>query len=321
MPALIVHDTFGRDIYDQLFTLIGGSRDEAQAFLLGNQGPDPLFYAVANGRITRAHRLGSIMHKEQPSALLAEFRRAVEALPKHQRAVGRAYALGFLCHYELDSTVHPFVYAQQYAICDAGVPGLERANGHDVHALIEREFDELALTVKRETTIATFNPAKEILRASNQVLEAVSTMYDRVAAEVYDWRLPHNAFGASVKAYRHIQQMLYSPNSVKRVVLDGLESLVRPYSFLNAMSHRNHELTSSEFGNDERRPWSNPYTGETSSESFWDLYDRAKTHALGDIPRFDAPSFNEAGAREITGDVNFSGKPTNARLLAVETVK
>ena len=47
MPSIITHDTFGQDIDRDLFTSIGGSRDEAEAFLLGNQGPDPLFYSVA----------------------------------------------------------------------------------------------------------------------------------------------------------------------------------------------------------------------------------------------------------------------------------
>ena len=47
---IITHDFFGRDVYDALFQTIGGSRDEADAFLLGNQGPDPLFYAVADFR-------------------------------------------------------------------------------------------------------------------------------------------------------------------------------------------------------------------------------------------------------------------------------
>ena len=31
MPALITHDFFGRDVYDRLYTFIGGSRDEADA--------------------------------------------------------------------------------------------------------------------------------------------------------------------------------------------------------------------------------------------------------------------------------------------------
>ena len=43
MPALITHDFFGQDVYDRLFRTIGGTRDEAEAFLLGNQGPCLLY--------------------------------------------------------------------------------------------------------------------------------------------------------------------------------------------------------------------------------------------------------------------------------------
>ena len=39
MPALITHDFSGRDVYDRLYTFIGGSRDEADAFLLGQPRP------------------------------------------------------------------------------------------------------------------------------------------------------------------------------------------------------------------------------------------------------------------------------------------
>ena len=44
MPAIITHDLFAKDIYGTAFESIGGTRDEAEAFLLGNQGPDPLFF-------------------------------------------------------------------------------------------------------------------------------------------------------------------------------------------------------------------------------------------------------------------------------------
>ena len=39
MPAIITHDLFGKDVYGETFDTIGGSRDAAEAFLLGNQGP------------------------------------------------------------------------------------------------------------------------------------------------------------------------------------------------------------------------------------------------------------------------------------------
>ena len=70
MPSIITHDTFGQDIYRDLFTSIGGSRDEAEAFLLGNQGPDPLFYSVACPWLRANHDLGNVMHDQLPARLI-----------------------------------------------------------------------------------------------------------------------------------------------------------------------------------------------------------------------------------------------------------
>ena len=145
MPALITHDTFGRDVYDRRHSFIGGTRDEADAFLLGNQGPDPLFYSVLSPRLHAVHRLGNRMHNEKPSELLEAFKQSLFVLKEGERGIGRAYALGFLCHYLLDSTMHPFVFFQEYQACDAGEPGLDRSHGSEVHGVIESEFDELVL--------------------------------------------------------------------------------------------------------------------------------------------------------------------------------
>ncbi len=185
MPALITHDFFGRDVYDRLYTLIGGSRDEAEAFLLGNQGPDPLFYTVLSPQLREHNRLGSTMHNKKPSELLAAFKNSLGILGSAELEVGRAYALGFLCHYTLDSTMHPFVFFHEYQLCDAGEPGLSRADGSEVHGIIESELDELVLFERRNETVATFNPSTEILNASDFVLHVISKMYAYVALTVY----------------------------------------------------------------------------------------------------------------------------------------
>ena len=118
------------------------------------------------------------MHNKKPSELLTALKNSLGILNSAEREVGRAYALGFLCHYTLDSTMHPFVYFHEYRLCDAGVPGLTRADGSEVHGTIESELDELVLFEKRGETIATFNPSAEILNASNFTLHVISKMYD-----------------------------------------------------------------------------------------------------------------------------------------------
>ncbi len=321
MPAIITHDTFGREIFHELFELIGNSRDETDAFLLGNQGPDPLFYAITDPRYLNLNHLGSVMHRQKPSEVITAFKDAISILDEPDRKIGRAYALGFLCHYELDSREHAFIYTQEYDICDAGEPRLTRANAHDVHACIETELDELVLTVKRDLTIGTFKPASEILRASNHVLDVISQMYVYVLNTVYNRTILGHGFRGSVKAYRHLQHLFYSPRNIKRSIIGYTEMLIRPYSFLRAMSHVNQKITVSSFDNHDNLPWKNTFTGEVSTASFWDLYNEAKLGALTDLPTFDTPRFNVEAAQKITQGINFNGDPTCASIISTENVE
>ena len=251
MPAIITHDFFGRDVYDALFQTIGGSRDEADAFLLGNQGPDPLFYAVADFRSTAFHKLGNTMHSRKPAELLAALKDSLGVLDPEEKPLGRAYALGFLCHYALDSTMHPLVYCHEHALCDAGEPGLTRDDGSEVHGVIESELDEMVLFAKRGDTVATFNPSREILHASEAVLGAVSKMYAYLALNVYGEVIPHNLFRLSVHGFRRVQRLFWSPTGIKRDLIGRIERLARPHSFYQSMSHRPVAVAESVFDNHE----------------------------------------------------------------------
>lgn len=318
MPAVITHDLFAKDLYDELHESIGHSSEEYEAFLLGGQGPDPLFFAAMNPLMSGAAKLGARMHAVDPDPLLLAFRDASASLVEEVRPIGRAYAWGFVCHYALDSSMHPFIYAQERAITAAGVEGLDEADGHEVHAEIESELDVLALSVKTGLTIADASPARSILKADDRVLEVVSYLYKRVAAEAFGENLPKDAFAKSVRCYRTALSALYSPRGVKRAVLGRAEKLLRRHSFLQAMSHRNELLTASPFDNREHAAWTDPATGAVSTDGFWDLYASALVRARLFLP-FYASATNEAvGA--FTGGRDFHGAPTTAIITAVEDV-
>lgn len=318
MPAIITHDTFGQDAYARHFSSIGGTKDEAEAFLLGNQGPDPLFYSIANPLLSSVHRLGNIMHKEKPNEMLIAFKQAIDALDEADRSVGRAYALGFLGHYVLDSTMHPLVYFHEFQLCDAGEPGLSRADGNEVHAVIESEYDEMVLTVKRGETVATFNPAVNILKGSDRMLRIVSLLYANMAFSVFGKIIPRNAFGDSARCFRLVQHLFHSGSGVKREAIARIEELVRPYSFYRAMSHRAILAETCAYDNREHAAWENPFTHEKSTDSFWDRYEKAQRRFDEVSTLFDADGFTAEAARAITRDLNFSGEPVEAKLLAVE---
>ncbi|MCD8316472.1 MAG: peptidase [Eggerthellaceae bacterium] len=307
MPAIITHDTFGQDVYNALYTFIGGSKSDAEAFMLGNQGPDPLFFLVLSPRYAKYSKLGQMMHRTNPAELLVCFKDAELTVAPAKRQIARAYVLGFLCHYLLDSSLHPFIYAQEYALCGAGVEGLDASAEHEVHAVIESELDELMLTTKRFETLDTFNPAHKILRASEDVLDIISSLYCYVAIELFEVIIPPDTFKRAVRDYRRYLELLYSPKGIKRDLLGRAETLIRPHSYLKAMSYRNIELTHSEFENSDHLPWTDPDTGCVSTASFKDLYDEAFAKAVSYLFVMDSDTFDLNAAHALTGDVNFSG--------------
>ena len=341
MPAVITHDEFGRQVYDSLYMMIGESRDEFQAFLLGNQGPDVLFFGALHPRTARASQLGSRMHREQPIETLAAFRDAVDAIPPEAHKtpactpqprtpgapdasahdIARAYVQGLLCHYLLDSTLHPFIYAQQWALCDAGVEGLDRSSAHEVHAAIESELDELVLSVKRGQTIADFDPSRKTLVANDHVLNIVSALYERVASRVFEESLPVGAYRVSAKAYRLALRALWSPTGVKRALLGRIEEVARRYSYVRAMSHRNHRIERSLFDNRDHDPWFDEDAGMKRTESFWDLYDHALEEAFIGVPEFVTTPDLGAFLRRVTEGRNYNGQLAEPVIVCADDIR
>jgi hypothetical protein len=309
MPAIMTHDFFGRDILTDRPELCGGTRTERDAFLLGNQGPDPLFYLVIDPRMHRMHRFGSLMHNERPTALLQALAASLSVLDEAEKPIGTAYAHGFLCHYLLDSHMHPLVFSWEYRLCDAGVTGLTRENGSEVHGFIERELDEMVLFARTGLSIAEYAPTAHILQADDKTLDTIEKIYAFMALTVYGQVIRTDLFRTAVHDFRRVQHMFYSPTGTKRSILAGVEERVRPYSLLRSMAHRPVKLESSWFENRGRQPWENPFTGRTAAVSFWDIYEQAHSAAVAAIASFDAPGFDGTRARKITGDLNFSGEP------------
>lgn len=211
MPAIITHDLFGKDVYGETFDIIGGSRDAAEAFLLGNQGPDPLVLRRARSALPPRGKAGLNAASARPAEFLVALKSAVRELPAQERSVGRAYALGYVCHYLLDSTVHPLVISQVNALCTAGVEGLAAEDAHEVHAVIETELDELVLTAKRGETVATYHPATSVLRGRDSMLDTVGRLYATAIDDAFGLTMPKGMFKSAVRAERAAQRALYSP--------------------------------------------------------------------------------------------------------------
>ena len=311
MPGIITHHLFGEETYASLAPTIGESDVQHDAFLLGNQGPDPLLCLKVLPVTVPYRTIGTVMHEQKPAALLGAMHRRFIYAPRFRSAPAcKAYALGFLCHYLLDSTVHPLVYAQQFALRDGGVEGLSpMRKGSEIHALIETELDEHLLAKKLGATVATFVPHREILGCAPEVLIAISTRLAPVSERIYGIALPQLAFASSVKMYRAAQAALDSKRDGARRYIDYARLVGKEYLRIQAMTHSATPNPDPAFANSDHSAWPHPFEdGKTVNASFDELYETALDAALSTIPRFAQADFSAADCEALTRNANFKGE-------------
>lgn len=314
MPAMLTHDFFGRDAYARVMGVTDlYTPDERDAFLLGSQGPDPLFYLMLLPPLKVFERLGSDMHHVAPEPILLSLRKAVDELDELDRSVGRAYLAGFVCHYLLDRAVHPLVFYWERGICQAGVEGLDGSDGSIVHAEIERDLDEMVLFAKRGETIETYRPYREVLRGRDEMLRVLGDVYfsSVVGPLADDEPTANHVFPLAVACFRVAQKMFWSPSGRKTSGIAMMEGgvLGNRYSLVRAMSHRVRPEATSDFDNRDHKAWRNPFTNETSEKSFWDLYEGALEEVVPAVETVLGDGFDEDAAAKLTLGLNFGGEP------------
>lgn len=119
MPDIVVHRSMGESVYKQLELNLN-----MDVFAFGLLGPDPfLFYRFYLPPFRhRINRYSSVMHRERTGDFLTELAKG------SQRVDEFSYLSGFLCHYALDSTTHPYI--------------IEKANHSSaMHLAIEHRLD------------------------------------------------------------------------------------------------------------------------------------------------------------------------------------
>ena len=155
MPAIFTHVQFGKDVIASLPPSYSSLAEKyPQCFFAGTQGPDLLFYYKPwKGKKDQTRNLAWSLHDEAPEGF---FLRAAKFLVEDKenydekgnfvpQSKEAAYLLGFLCHFCLDYTVHPYIE-------EKSVNGLS-------HARIESELDKRHFA-KQNMPTRGFNAAK-----------------------------------------------------------------------------------------------------------------------------------------------------------------
>ena len=262
MPAAYFHEAVAR----KAFARIGGAPQPEAVWILGAQGPDPLFfYRALHPRHNKAvNRMGDTIHSMHTGRFLCQLVR----LAKTGGEAAQSYALGFLAHYACDTTLHPFVYAHSFNR-KGRYKGMR-------HLCLEAQMDSWAWreVVRRDTPFhyAQFTDKPQLEQASELLSAALARVFP---AEP----VGHSAIEQAFRDAKAICRLLYSPHGVKFSLFWILERVICfPCLVTGLIPPR--WLPRKDFLNKEGQQWSSPWEPERSRcESVPELMEQAVTCA------------------------------------------
>ena len=160
MPTTYTHDLFGKMVYHRLDSEIQEKIKKYQTtYQIGLHGPDILFY-VRPFHKNRFNQMAHRLHREEAAGF---FERGRELYQKTGNEEILVYLLGFICHFMLDSTCHPYI--SEY---------MKKTGAR--HDEIETEFDR-ALMVRTGKDPFHYQPGS-VIRIEKNSVDAISEVME-----------------------------------------------------------------------------------------------------------------------------------------------
>ena len=208
MPSLYTHYLFGTESIESFpEDLKSVVAEGEQQFLLGLQGPDLFFYgsifhdekALAFG--SRLHNLPVHKSLEQ---MLKGFSAEIGNPKGALSSSALAYILGYIGHFTLDSSCHPYVYSVQ--------------ENEATHLALETDFDNYLLRKKG------CKPHKVKLYKICCPADVITILTAEMAYSAYQPEISLECVESCVKDLRFVRRLMRTPTALRfKLVKAGME--------------------------------------------------------------------------------------------------
>lgn len=296
MPAAITHFLHAQRVLKEIeknnpkFTVV---RD---AFLWGAQGPDFLYCHrfLPWQKSGSLKGYGSKLHRDKPSKLFAAMREYAEAAG--QKEIVRSYLYGFLCHYSLDRTGHPFIRFESSILLEKEPD----QNESILHAEIESILDVIILRYELGLLPVEFRLKKTVPK-NDRVQAQIADLYAFVLKRLYGLADSNVPLLQATSDCRKAFGLLNDRTTMKKALLEHLEkrSGKRTYSaHIRSIS----EGDGFDYANIRHSQWSWPRDGGVErNESFLELYEQSVAESVKFIDDF----FKASDYGKMTGEIPF----------------
>lgn len=296
MPAAITHYFQAKKAYSKFIEIGGAEQINSDAFLWGAQGPD--FFFCHNFLPWRSggslKTYASQLHGAKPSQLLCAMRDY--SVRNAGNGLIRSYLYGFLCHYSMDRTAHPFVY---YSVNELKKQIPDRTESF-LHCQIESALDVIILRYEKNCLPTSFNLKKTVPK-NMEVQKSMSDLYADVISRLFGVKINPEDVLQATKDCRTAMGMLNDRTTFKKALVERHEKKKKRFEH-SCCIRGICEDDSYDYANILNSQWRYPADStEVRNESFFDLYERSISESADFMLNF----YDTDDLSKLTGEIPF----------------
>lgn len=272
MPLITTHTYFAKDILLKLKTEITSTfKDKKNIYTLFAQGFDPfIFYEFFK---LRKYKLQEYCHYTHTDTFFLNLINKIKEKNLHNDATTLAILYGHLCHYILDSIMHPYI-VYKTGIYYKEKPETKKYKG--LHNELEMQMDAYMYERKNNTPFKNFKIHKHLItkeKLSKEIINLLNETYE----ETFNIKKGGTKYCIGCKnMYYSYKFLIEDKTGLKKKIYRLIDKITstkeKPYEHFSS-----HITTiNKNYLNEEHNTWINPWNKEkTSNSSFLDLYEQA----------------------------------------------
>lgn len=271
MPATITHTYFGKDLYEVLPSYISDKLDLKRVMMF-SQNTDPLMFynlfSIMPGKKIR--KLQKYFHTNNTKDFFINLLNYVKDNDIDDKDT-YSFIVGFIAHYVLDSTIHPYIYYKT-GMFDKNIPSTYKYN--NVHAFMEAFIDNDMVKRRENINPYKYNVSKvafDTKKFSKNLNDTIYFVYDKT----YGIKDMNKIYYKSLKQMKwDLYLFRKDPYGIKKFFYKLLDTITPKNVYrLEAVSYHYPLEDKHNFLNSNHDLWRYPTDYDhTSHESFIDLY-------------------------------------------------
>ncbi len=274
MPGLITHYLLGKDVLgyiydDKIKSTILRHKD---AYNLGLQGPDFFFYDISHSMKSKGFNYGRLIHTNHTGVFFQHMLKGASLLSEKKRETALAYIYGFLCHFAMDCTAHPYI---MYMACFKTENKHERQLSSTSHTYFETAIDTEMLLIKRGLTPNKLR-RQDLIDVSEDELKVISHIFAYAFNKTFHQHTTAQQILNSIHNCYLTNLVLQDDKHIKISLFEKIEKSFLGYSLVTGIMYYKNARIKWDVLNRMNDVWCLPWDDTAkSSASFIDLYDDA----------------------------------------------